>query len=265
VTNRFVFGQYKPRDSIGHRLDPRVKIFFAVCLMILSVFTTSIPFYTALIAGLLFLFFLSKISMNMVFHNIRPFVILVLITALYHILFSARDSAALISILGFRITEGGLNMAAGFSLRVLVFVGVAFFLSLTIMPTDLADSLVNWLKPLRKLKVPVNDIGLILFIAMRLIPVLAEEFDTIRKAQKVRGVDFSGSLTKKARKLVYLLIPVFQSALRRADDLALAIEARGYISDTERSSYRMFKLHAADWLFIILSIGSALILYYAIG
>lgn len=265
MTNRFVFGQYKPRDSIGHRLDPRAKIFFAVCLMIISVFTTSVPFYLTLIAGILFLLYMSKISMTMIFHNIRPFIILVVITALYHLLFSARDSAAVFNIFGFNITEGGLDMAVGFSLRVLVFVGVAFFLSLTIMPTDLADSLVNWLKPLRKLSVPVNDIGLILFIAMRLIPVLAEEFDTIRKAQKVRGVDFSGSLIKKARKLVYLLIPVFQSALRRADDLALAIESRGYISNTERSSYRVFKLHTADWIFLAVSIVSVSAIYYLIG
>ena len=265
MTSRFIFGQYKPKDSFGHRLDPRAKIFFAVYLMVLSVFTTSAGFYLALILGLLLLLQLSRISLGMVQRNIRPFFILIIITALYHLLFSARDTATVFNIFGFRLTEGGLTMAAGFSLRVLVFVGIAFFLSLTIMPTDLADSLVNWLKPLKKFRVPVNDIGLILFIAIRLIPVLAEELDTIRKAQMVRGVDFSGGLVKKARKLAFLLIPVFQSALRRADDLALAIESRGYISSAERSSYRIFKMQTADWLFLAFSILTALILFYLIG
>lgn len=261
MTNRFIIGQYRPSDSFGHRLDPRGKVLFAVFLMIVSVFTTSILFYVAIVLGLCLLIRLSGISIRGLMKNIRPFIILVSITALYHLIFSARETPEILNIFGFRLTEGGLYMAVSFSLRVLVFVVIAFFISLTTPPVDLGETLVGWLKPLKKLKVPVGDIGLIVFIAMRFVPVLAEEFDTIRKAQIIRGVDFSGGLVKKARRLVFLLIPVFQSAIRRADDLALAIESRGYISGVERSSFREFKFVRRDWFFMIASAFLVILLF----
>ncbi len=251
MAGRFVFGQYKPSDSLGHRLDPRGKILYAVFLMILSIFTSSALYYAIIIAGIIALLLLSHISIITLIRTGKPFIFLVLITALYHLLFSARDTRTIVDIFGFRLTEGGVYMATAFSLRVLVFVGIAFFISLTTMPSDMAEVLVGWMKPLKRFGVPVNDIGLIIFIAMRFIPVLAEEFDTLRKAQMVRGVDFSGNLIKKARKMIFLLIPIFQSAMRRADDLALAIEARGYSGNVERSSYREFKWGLLDFVFII--------------
>jgi energy-coupling factor transport system permease protein len=167
-----------------------------------------------------------------------------------------------IEIFGLRLTEGGIYMAIIFSLRVVVFVGIAFFISLTIAPPDMAEVLVGWLKPFKRIGVPSYDIGLIVFIAMRFIPVLAEEFETIRKAQTARGVDFKGRLTERAKKLTYLLIPVFQSAIRRADELAVAIESRGFISGAERSSYSHFRFLAIDWLFLSSSIIIALVLFW---
>lgn len=251
MTGRFIFGQYKPSDSPGHRLDPRFKILYAIFLMILSIFTSSALYYAIIIAGIIALLLLSDMSFATLIRAGKPFVFLVLITASYHLLFSERDTGTIVDIFGFRLTEGGVYMAAAFSLRVLVFVGIAFFISLTTMPSDMAEVLVGWIKPLKRFGVPVNDIGLIIFIAMRFIPVLAEEFDTLRKAQLMRGVDFSGNLIKKARKMIFLLIPIFQSAMRRADDLALAIESRGYSGNVERSSYRDFKWSLLDIVFIV--------------
>jgi energy-coupling factor transport system permease protein len=132
---------------------------------------------------------------------------------------------------------------------------------LTTMPADMAETLVGWLKPLQRIGIPINDIGLMVFIAMRFIPVLAEELDTIKKAQIVRGVNFSGGLKNRARKMTVLLIPVFQAAIRRADDLAVAIESRGYVSGSERSSLRIYKFRRADWLFLIIAIISATIIF----
>ena len=261
MKTQLIIGQYKPSDSVGHRLDPRGKMLFAILVMMLSLFTTSIMFYLALIVGLILLLRLSDIPFRTIVRNVRPFIILVSITAVYHLIFSARDTETLVSFWIIRLTEGGVYMAVSFSLRVLVFVTIAFFLSLTIVPADMAEVIVGWLGPLRRLKIPVNDLGLILFIAMRLIPVLSEEMDTIRKAQIVRGVDFSGGLLTRARKLIYLLIPVFQSAIRRADDLALAIESRGYVSGAERSTYRVFSFASRDWLFMTLSTVIAVALF----
>ena len=257
MRNRLIIGQYRPLDSLGHNIDARFKIVVVVAIMMLSIFTVSIWFYLGIIAGLLLMLLLSKITVSGIMSNLKPFLILVSITAVYHLIFSARDTDTLANIWGFRLTSGGVQMAVSFSLRVLVFVFLAFFISLTTMPTDMAESLVRGLRPLKKLGVPINDLAL--------ITVLIEEMDTIRKAQIVRGVDFSGGLFNRARKFVYLLIPVFQSSLRRADDLALAIEARGYVSGAERSSYKVFKAAARDWLFLIISIATAAALFYTLG
>ena len=233
--------------------------------MIISIFTSSPIFYAAIILGLILILLVSDISFAAIARNGRPFVILVAVTALYHLIFSARDTSTLIEILGFRITEGGVSMAISFSLRVLVFVGLAFFISLTTSPSDIAQTLVNWMKPLRRLGIPVTDIGLIIFIAMRFIPVLAEEIDVIKKAQIVRGVDFSGGLINRAKKMSALLIPVFQSAIRRADDLALAIESRGYVSGAERTSLRVYRFQTRDWLFLLISLAITTLLYIYTG
>jgi energy-coupling factor transport system permease protein len=233
----------------------------AVFLMIISILTSSVTFYLAMIIGVLFLLKLSGLSFLMMARNARPFVLLVAVTALYHLIFSARDSSTVVTLPGIRLTSGGLYMAASFSLRVLVFVGIAFFVSFTTMPIDMAAALVGWIRPLRKVGVPVDDIGLIIFIAMRFIPVLAEEFDIIRKAQIVRGVDFSGGLINKSRKMTSLLIPVFQSAIRRADALAIAIESRGYVSGAERSSYRQFRWRYWDLIFMMIAAAFTVVLY----
>jgi energy-coupling factor transport system permease protein len=265
LVGKFIFGQYKPSNSLGHRLDPRGKILYAVFLMILSLFTASVSYYAIIIAGIIFLLLLSNISFITLIKTGKPFIVLVLITALYHLIFSARDTKTVVDIFGFRLTEGGIYMAAAFSLRVLVFVGVAFFISLTTLPSDMAEVLVGWMKPLKRFGIPVNDIGLIVFIAMRFIPVLAEEFDTLRKAQLVRGVDFSGGLIKKSRKMIFLLIPIFQSAIRRADDLALAIEARGYSGGAERSSYRQFQYRLTDLIFFTIAVAFAVLSFIFAG
>lgn len=262
---RFLIGQYKPGDSFGHRLDPRGKILLAVFLMIVSILTTSALFYLLIIMAITLLLLFSDISLSAIARNARPFILLVAITAGYHLIFSARDSATVFDLYGVRLTEGGIYMAVSFSLRVLVYIGVAFFVSLTTMPADLAEAIVGWFKPLKRFAVPVTDIGLIIFIAMRFIPVLAEEFDTIRKAQLVRGVDVTGGLIRKARKMIYLLIPVFQSAIRRADDLAVAIESRGYVSGAERSSYYQFKWKSTDSLFITSSVAIVVVLFISTG
>lgn len=265
MTARFILGQYRPSDSFGHRLDPRGKILFAVFLMTLSIFTSSAFFYLTVMTGIILLLIISSIPLSVILKNGRPFVILVAFTAAYHLIFSARDTRTIVDVLGMRLTEGGLYMAASFSLRLLVFVGVAFFVSLTTLPSDMAEALVGWMKPLNKIGVPVTDIGLIVFIAMKFIPVLAEEFDTIRKAQIVRGVDFSGGLIKKTRKMVFLLIPVFQSAIRRADDLAIAIESRGYISGVQRSRYNKFHWRLPDLYFICTGTAAVIALYVITG
>ncbi|MFH2037497.1 MAG: energy-coupling factor transporter transmembrane component T [Candidatus Zixiibacteriota bacterium] len=262
MTGQFIIGQYQPSDSFGHRLDPRTKIIIAAVLMMLSIFTTSLSFYIPIIILTFGFLLLSKITMGKIYENLKPLFVLIIITALYHLLFSSRDSSVLWNIFGFNITEGGVRLATVYSLRLLVFVGLAFFISLTTLPSDFAMTLVNWLKPFKRFKLPVNDIGLIVFIAMRFIPVLAEEFETIKKAQIVRGVNFGGSLVNRGQKMLTLFIPVLRSAIRRADDLAIAIESRGYVSGGERSSYRQFHWQFTDWFFMVGALSLAILIFY---
>lgn len=233
--------------------------------MVISLFTSSAIFYLAIISLTAAMLLASNITFSALFKNIRPFILLALITAVYHLVFSGRDTSTLVEFYGIRVAEGGLSMAISFSLRVLVFIGIAFFVSLTTMPSDMAEALVSWLKPIGKLGVPLNDLKLVIFISMRFIPVLAEEFDTIRKAQIVRGVDFSGNIFKRSRKMVSLLIPVFHSAIRRADDLALAIESRGYVSGAARSSYHRFEWHISDSIFLLISVSIVVMLFIITG
>lgn len=265
MNERLILGQYRPSDSFGHRLDPRGKIFFAIAVMLLSVFTTSIYFYLGIIAGVSSLLVFSGVTSAVILRNLKPFLILAIITALYHLIFSARDTEKVLEIFGFALTAGGIKMAVSYSLRVLVFVTIAFFVSLTTAPDELAETLVSWLKPFRKIGIPAEDIGLIVFIAMRFIPVLAEEFEMIRKAQMVRGVTMSGKIRERGRKLLYLLIPVFHSALRRADELAMAIESRGYVSGEPRSSYHLFRFRYSDWLFLSAALSYAAMLFILTG
>jgi energy-coupling factor transport system permease protein len=152
-------------------------------------------------------------------------------------------------------------MAVVFSSRILIFVLATFVMSLTTSPLSLSEAIVSLLKPLQLLRIPIYDLGMILFIALRFIPVLANELDMIRKAQIIRGVEFSGSLRNRIRRSAALILPVFFSALRRADDLSVAIETRGYRSGLPRSSLKPLKFGKIDYLTLGSTI-SVLALYF---
>jgi len=150
-------------------------------------------------------------------------------------------------------------MAVVYSARILIFVLATFVLSLTTSPLTLSEAIVSLLKPLRWIKIPVYDLGMILFIALRFIPVLADEVETIRKAQFIRGVTFTGSLWSRVRQSAALVLPIFFSALRRADDLSVAIETRGYRSGQPRSSLYPLHFTGLDYAaLVIVSVGAVL-------
>jgi energy-coupling factor transport system permease protein len=232
-----LLGQYRPLDSFLHKLDARAKIVPITLTLVLALFTRSMMFYVAaeviLVASLLF----SGISAATLARNFRPIVMLVTITALYHIIFSGGDSQVLWQWQGLAVRELAVEQALFFSLRLLLFVSIAFLMTLTSSPSELAEAFGRLVSPLRFLKVPVADLGLIVFMAIRFVPVLYEEFVAIRNAQTIRGVRFTGSLVNRVKKTSAIIIPVFVSAVQRADDLALALTARGYRSDVRRTVY----------------------------
>ncbi len=246
-----LLGQYRPLDSFLHRLDARAKILPITLVLVLSLLTSSFLFNIACLAALLVSLLLSGIGTPTIIRNFKPILLLVGITALYHLIFSGKNSPVLVDLYLFNLTEGGLRMAGFFSLRLILFVSIAFLMTLTNSPSELADAFVKLGKPLERLRVPVADLGLILFIAIRFIPILYEEFTAIKNAQIMRGVSFTGPFLNRIRKTSAITVPVFVAAIQRADELAMAIEARGYRAGNRRTFYSRSKFERQEWLFTL--------------
>jgi energy-coupling factor transport system permease protein len=256
-----LLGQYRPVDSFLHRLDARAKMPPILLVLVLALLADSVTFYLATLAALVLGLIGSGVGGLTLVRNFRPIFVLVFITALYHLIFTARDTEAVVTVWGLSLTAGGVEAAVFFSLRLVLFISVAFLVTLTNSPSELAEALARLLKPLRRVGLPVNDLALILFIAIRFIPVLYQEFAAIRNAQMMRGVDFSGSLVSRLRKTTAIIIPVFVAAIGRADDLAVAIEARGYRSDRQRTNYGQVTFGRAEWLFMLLASAGVVFLF----
>ncbi|MFZ5980001.1 MAG: energy-coupling factor transporter transmembrane component T family protein [Candidatus Zixiibacteriota bacterium] len=256
-----MLGQYRPGDSFLHKLDTRAKIIPVTLVLVLALLTHSFIFYLIVLTALIVSLLASGVAVRALLLNFKPLVLIVLITFLYHLIFSGRDTQVLVDILGFKLTVGAVTLAAFFSLRLIIFISIAYLITLTSSPSEMAEALVKLSLPLQKIKISINDIGLILFIAIRFIPILYEEFTAIKNAQIIRGVSFSGSLIERLKKTTYILVPVFVSAVGRADDLALAIEARGYDGGRKRTFYSHASLGGREWLFMFFTMVGLLALF----
>ena len=252
-----LLGQYRPLDSYLHKLDARAKVVPVTLTLVLALLADSMLFYVAADVVLIVSLLSSGVGAGTLARNFRPIVMLVTITAIYHIVFSGGDSEVVWQWQGIVVREQAVNHAAFFSLRLVLFVSIAFLMTLTSSPSELAEAFGSLISPLRYLKVPVADLGLIVFMAIRFVPVLYEEFVTIRNAQTIRGVRFTGSLINRVKKTTAIIIPVFVSAVQRADDLALALMARGYRGDVRRTVYATSRFGSREVGFCI---GSSLAL-----
>ena len=220
-------GQYYPADSVLHKLDPRVKL-FGTLLFIISLFIVeSIPGY---ILGGLFLtamILTSRVPFSFMVRGLRAVVILIIITVVFDLFLTPGEALVTFGI--FTITREGVRFAIKMVVRLCFLILGSSIMTLTTTPNELTDGLEKGLSWLRVFKVPVHEIAMMMSIALSFIPILVEETDRIMKAQMARGADFeSGNVIKKVKALVPLLVPLFVSAFRRANDLALAMEARCY-------------------------------------
>jgi len=225
-------------------------------VLVLALLTEAILFYVVIMLALIAALLTSGIKAVNLARNFQPILILVLITALYHLIFTGRDAELLLDLFGWRITVEGAQMAAFYSMRLVLFVSIAFLITLTNSPSELAEAFSLLLRPLLKLCVPVHELSMILFIAIRFIPILYEEFTAVKHAQMVRGVDFTGSLFSRMKKTTFIIIPVFVAAIQRADEIARAMQARGYRSDRVRTSYTRSRFGWREWSF---SLGTGLL------
>lgn len=260
-----ILGQYRPLDSYLHRLDARAKLVPVLLVLILSLLTDSLLFYMVILASLITGLLLSKIEPKTLLRNFKPILILVVITSLYHLIFTTSKANPIFTVWGWSLTEGAVKSAVFYSLRLVIFISIAFLITLTNSPSQLGEAFTKLLRPLEKIKIPVGELALILFIALRFIPILYEEFVDIKNAQMIRGVNFGGSLIQRIKKTSAVIIPVFVAALNRADDLALALQARGYESGGKRTFYSSASFGVNDTLFGLLSSIIIVGLFYWLG
>lgn len=254
-------GQYYPAESVLHALDPRVKLFGAL-VWIISIFLMDGLFSFLLATGfLMFLIVISKVPFSFMVRGLRSIMIIVIIASVFNIFFTPGN--ALVEVGALRITDKGIINAVLMAIRMFYLIIGTSLMTLTTTPNNLTDGLSRSLSPLEKLRVPVTDIAMMMTIALRFIPILIEETNKIMKAQMARGADFDhGGLIKKAKNMVPLLVPLFVSAFRRANDLALAMEARCYSSGKKRTKLNPLKYARRDAIayIIILSFLTGLIL-----
>jgi energy-coupling factor transport system permease protein len=238
-------GQYYPADSVIHKLDPRTKL-MATMIYILSLFIfRSLAGFAAVTLGLFLVILLSKVPIGYMVKGLKAIVVILLITVIFNLFLTPGET--IWSFWKLRITEEGLRNAAFMTVRLIYLILGSSILTLTTTPNQLTDGLEKSLRPLNKIRVPVHEIAMMMSIALRFIPILIEETDKIMKAQLARGADFeSGNLVKKAKAMVPLLVPLFISAFRRANDLALAMEARCYHGGEGRTKMKPLKYKGVD-------------------
>ncbi|MDY3766915.1 MAG: energy-coupling factor transporter transmembrane component T [Lachnospiraceae bacterium] len=220
-------GQYYPADSVIHRLDPRVKLVATIVYIISLFMFKSWSGYVLATLALLAVIRISKVPLRFMMKGLKSILVLLMITVIFNLFLTPGEP--LIQIWKLTITKEGLSTAIFMFFRLIYLIMGSSVLTLTTTPNNLTDGLEKGLSPLKKLHVPVHEIAMMMSIALRFIPILLEETDKIMKAQMARGADFeSGGLIQKTKSLIPLLVPLFISAFRRANDLAMAMEARGY-------------------------------------
>jgi energy-coupling factor transport system permease protein len=249
-------GQYLPGDSFIHRLDPRTK-FLALLLLMIAAFMIRSPAALGLLWGFFFLSLgLSRLSWRYVFRGVRSFLFLFLFTAAVHFFFTPGPSLPFFPIGFIDITWTGVEKGAFVAAQLLLAVLISSLLTLTTAPLRLAHGLEKMISPLKHLRIPAEDFSMMTMVAIKFIPILLEETNRIIKAQSARGVDFdSGNFFRRARNLVPVLTPLFYSVFKRAEDLAIAMLARGFVSGRPRTHMRELKMAGRDYLALAAVIG----------
>ena len=238
-------GQYYPADSILHHLDPRTKLIGTILYLVSVFLFNSIPGYAVAAFFLGTVIFLSKVPPRFIFKGLKAILVLLLITVAFNIFLTPGE---IIWKAGpFKASREGLTLALKMALRLIFLVTGSSVMTLTTTPNQLTNAMEALMRPLKRIHVPVHEISMMMSIALRFIPILMEETDKIMKAQTARGADFeSGGLLQKVKNMIPLLVPLFISAFRRANDLAMAMEARCYHGGENRTQMKPLRYQNRD-------------------
>lgn len=239
-------GQYYQTESVIHRLDPRVKLVTTICFIISLFIVDNWIGYLIAILFLALVIRLSRVPVKFMVRGMKSILFLLIVAGCFNLFLTPGE--VLVSFWKLKITKEGIFLASFMALRLILLIMGSSVMTLTTTPNQLTDGLEKLLDPLKHLRVPVHEIAMMMSIALRFIPILMEETDKIMKAQIARGADFeSGNLIKKAKSLVPLLVPLFISAFRRANDLAMAMEARCYRGGEHRTKMKPLIYRKRDW------------------
>lgn len=238
-------GQYYPADSVLHKLDPRVKLLGTIVFIISLFAFQSVSCYLAATLFLASVIKLSKVPFRFMTKGLKTIFVLMMITLVFNMVLT--PGTPLLRIWKITVTVEGMKMAIRMAVRLIYLVLGSSVMTLTTTPNDLTDGMEKGLGFLKHFRIPVHEISMIMSIALRFIPILMDETDRIMKAQMSRGADFeNGSLIQKVKNMVPLLVPLFISAFRRANDLAMAMEARGYHGGEGRTKMRPLEYKSRD-------------------
>ena len=250
-------GQYFPGQSIIHRLDPRTKLIMLVVYIVALFLAESWVSYGLMFLFLVTVIWMSTIPLKSILRGMKPLVMILIFTGVLNLFFT-QEGEVIFHFWILTMTTGGLSRAVMMMSRILMLITGTFLLTYTTSPIALTDGLESLMKPLKKVGVPVHELSMMMCIALRFIPTLIEETDKIMCAQKARGADFeTGSLMDRAKALIPILVPLFISAFRRADELATAMECRCYQGGEGRTKMKLLHYHRED--FLSYGVGAALV------
>ncbi len=245
-------GQFFPGNSFVHRVDPRVKLVLVIAMIIALFFAGGVVSYLLIAAYELIVIWISRIHFKMVVRGLKPILFIIIFTAILNLFYTPGDILWAWHFL--HITKQGIFTAIQMVARIMLLIIGTSMLTYTTSPIDLTDALERLLSPLKRLRVPVHELAMIMSIALRFIPTLIEETEKIISAQKARGADFeSGNIMQRAHAMVPILVPLFISAFRRADELATAMECRLYSGGEGRTRLKQLHICRIDYLAIFIS------------
>ena len=247
------FGQYYPGNSLLHRTDPRIKLIILIEYLLLVLVAKSELAALLSLTFTVFLIAVSGVRFSVLIKSAKPLIFVLIFTATVNLFFTANEGDPLIAWKFIKIYESGIRNAVMMLFRLLSLVlGTSVLISFTTSPLELTDAIESLLSPLKKAKVPVHEFAMMMSIALRFIPTLIEETDKIISAQKARCADFeSGNLLKRLKALIPILIPLFVSAVRRAEELADAMECRCYHGGEGRTKLKVMKSSVKDYVFLL--------------
>lgn len=261
MNNAFIIGQYVPGESTVHRLDPRTKILIIFSFVFIVFFANSFGSYALLTVFSFACALLTRIPFSYIVKGLTPVWFLIIFTFILHLVVT-REGEVVFEVFSYPIYSGALAQGTAISLRFFLLIMVTSLLTLTTTPIEITDAIESLLHPLKKIKFPVHELALMMSISLRFIPTLMQETEKISKAQASRGVDFrTGPVKERIQAVVPLLVPLFVSAFKRAEELAMAMEARGYQGGEGRTKIRELQITTRDYIAFLIFILVIIVLF----